>query len=89
METYSTELRRILLDLEDLPVRKSLTLTDLAHDGFGGMVVFRSSQKTYVFQREFYKGRSRWADSHTECAQELECYLLTGKLQEPDKVRAF
>jgi hypothetical protein len=81
-----TEVMRILANVTDLPVGKSLILPALAHDGFGGVVVKRYSKKTYVFQREFSKERSRWADSLPDTIAEIRQYVRTGVLTPPDSV---
>lgn len=83
------EVMRILANVADLPVGKSLTLADSAYDGFGGMVIKRSSTKTYVFQREFSRERSRWADSLPDTIAEIRTYVRTGKLAEPDRIIGF
>ena len=83
------ETERILANMADLPVGKSLTLEDIAHDGFGGMTVKRHSEKTFVFQRTGFIGRSRWADGLAQCYEELETYVLTGLLREPDRIVGF
>ena len=87
------EVRRILANVADLPIGGKLLLPDLANDGFGGMYVKRArtgtASKTWVFQREFYMGRSRWAHGLAECIEELETYVLTGHLREPDRIVGF
>ena len=83
------ECERILANVADLPVGKTLTLADIAHDGLGGMVVKRHSRDTLVFQRVGSKERSRWADGLSQAYEEIEAYVLTGHLKNPDKVRGF
>jgi len=82
----SAEAQRILSNVADLPVGGTITLPDIANDGWGGMVVKRHSAKTLVFQREFMKGRSRWADGLAQALEDIEVYVATGKLHEPDRV---
>lgn len=90
---HTAEVQRILANIADLPVGASLTLADIAHDGFGGMIVKRTrsgnATPTYVFQREFAHERSRWADGLAQAIEEVETYVNTGKLQEPDKIVGF
>lgn len=83
------EVQRILSNVADLPIGKCLTLAmRYTGDGLGGMIVKRSRRNTWVFQREFYIGRSRWADGLAQCLEEIEHYVKTGRLQEPDRVLA-
>lgn len=83
---HSAEVQLILANIADLQPGMSLTLADLAHDGFGGVVVKRSRAhgNPLVFQREFSRERSRWADSLADAMREVEVYVNTGKLHEPD-----
>lgn len=85
----AAEVSRILANMADLPIGKQLLLADLAHDGFGGMVVKRHAKKTYVFQREFSRHRSRWADGLPDAMEEIRQYVRTGKLSEPDRIVGF
>ena len=80
------EASRILANVADIPVNSSLQLADLAQDGFGGMNVFRTRKRTWLFQREFYTARGRFADGLARCLDEIEFYLTSnGHLQGPDK----
>lgn len=79
----------MLSELMALPVGASRVFLDRAFDGFGGMVVKRHSAHTLVFQRQGFKARSRWADTHAEAREEIETYLDTGKLNEPDKIKGW
>ena len=83
------ETERILANVADLPVGKTITLEDTAHDGFGGVVVKRHSRNTLVFQRQFSRERSRWADGLAQAYEEIETYVATGKLHEADRVQGF
>lgn len=89
MTKAELEVERILQNVADLPVGKTLTLADIAHDGFGGMVVKRHSRNTLVFQREHAHERSRWADGIAQAYEEIETYVNTGKLHEPDRIIGF
>jgi len=87
--TATPDLQRILSNIADIPIGKTIRLEDRAKDGFGGMIVKRSRRSTWVFQREFCNIRSRWADSLSDCLMEIDAYLGTGKLHEPDSVAGF
>lgn len=76
----------LLTQLTELPVGKSVVLKDRAGDGFGGLRVTRHSEHTLVFQRVGHRGRSRWADGPDEVREELQTYIMSGKLKEPDKI---
>lgn len=93
MKTVQTETQRecerILANVADLPIGKSLTLPDIAHDGWGGMVVKRYSRDTLVFQREGSSERSRWADGLSRSYEEIEHYVSTGKLPPAAKQQWF
>lgn len=78
------EVERILANVADLPIGKTILLEDTAHDGFGGVVVKRHSRETLVFQRQFSQERSRWADGLSQAYEEIEAYVQTGRLQEAD-----
>ena len=79
------EVHRILANIADLPRGGKLLLADLAHDGFGGMHVFHTSSGSYLFQREFYTARGRFADTKAHCIAEIEHYVDSGMLSGPDK----
>jgi hypothetical protein len=79
------EVMRILANVSDLPRGGKLTLADLAHDGFGGMNVFHNRSGSYLFQREFYTARGRFADNKAQCIEEIEHYVDSGMLSGPDK----
>jgi hypothetical protein len=79
----------ILTRVMELPVGRSILFPDRAQDGFGGMVVKRYSWHTLVFQRAGSQERSRWADGLEQARREIETYLQTGKLREPDKVQGW
>ena len=84
------EAQRILSNVADIPKGGKLTLADLAADGFGGMNVFRTQRGGWLFQREFYRARGRFADNLPECLEEIEFYLTSGgHLSGPDNVRGF
>ena len=89
MSAAQLETERILANVSDLPVGKSLTLADIAHDGFGGMIVKRHSPKTFVFQRTGSQDRSRWADGITQLYEEVEAYVMTGTLHAADQIVGF
>jgi hypothetical protein len=76
----------LLRRLTELPVGQTVILEDRARDGFGGLLAKRHSQHTFVFQRVGHQGRSRWADGPDEVREELDAYVGTGKLREPDKI---
>jgi len=78
---------RIYSNARDLPVGKSLTLPPAnSSDDFGGLVIKRNSAKTFVFQREFYRTRSRWADTPADAIREITYYLVTGNLHPSDNL---
>ncbi len=80
------EASRILANVADIPIGGSLQLADLAQDGFGGMNVFRTRKGTWLFQREFYNARGRFADGLAQALTEIEFYLTSnGHLSGPDK----
>ncbi len=82
----NAEAQRILANVADIPVGGNLMLADLAADGFGGMNVFRTRNGTWLFQREFYTQRGRFADGLSQCLEEIEFYVLSnGHLSGPDK----
>lgn len=84
------EAQRILSNVADVPKGGKLTLADLAGDGFGGMNVFRTRRGGWLFQREFYTARGRFADNLPQCLDEIEFYLTSGgHLQGPDKNAGF
>jgi hypothetical protein len=83
------ETERILANVADLPIGKTITLADIAHDGLGGMVIKRHSRSTVVFQRQFSRERSRWADELAEAYDEIMVYVMTGKLHEADRIVGF
>lgn len=89
MSPAELEAHRILANVADLPVRGSLILADLAHDGFGGMKVMRTRANTWMFQREGYTARGRFADGLAQCLEEIEVYVNSGKLAEPDHCKGF
>jgi hypothetical protein len=89
MSAVQLEVERILANVTDLPIGKSLLLADIAHDGFGGVTVKRNSRYTVVFQRQFSRERSRWADNIQQVYEEIEAYVQTGKLREPDQIIGF
>ena len=82
----TTEASRILANVADIPIGGSLQLADLAQDGFGGMNVFHTRKGTWLFQREFYTQRGRFADGLAQCLEEIEFYILSnGHLSGPDQ----
>lgn len=86
----SKEALRILENVADLPKGRSLTLSAIDNsDGYGGCVVLHSRSGPYVFQREGYQGRSRWADNLSQALEEIEAWVNTGRLHEPDKIVGF
>ena len=86
MTKEAIEAQRILATVADIPVGGKLTLEDLAHDGFGGMNVFRSRKGTWLFQRADYTARGRFADGLAQCLREIEFYVTSGgHLSGPDK----
>ena len=79
----------LLAQLVDLPVGKSVVLVDRAGDGFGGLRVKRHSQHTLVFQRTGSQEGSRWADGPDQAREELQAYVASGKLREPDRIKGW
>jgi len=79
----------LLTRLSELPVGRAVVLADRAEDGFGGLLVKRHAKHTYVFQRTNHMGRSRWADGPEQAREELQSYVATGKLREPDNVKGW
>jgi hypothetical protein len=82
-------IEHLLTRLTELPVGASVVLADRAGDGFGGLLVKRHSTRTLVFQRTGSQERSRWADGPDQAREEIQTYIDTGKLQEPDKVKGW
>lgn len=87
------ETERILANVADLPVGKTITLLSakqedpIAYDGFGGLVVKRHSNSTFVFQRQHDTERSRWADNLGEAYEEIAYWVEHGKLHPPTSER--
>lgn len=82
----AAEASRILANVADIPIGGSLHLPDLAHDGLGGMNVFHTRRGTWLFQRELYTQRGRFADGLAQCLEEIEFYILSnGHLSGPDR----
>ena len=79
-------LEGLLTRIRELQIGESLILPNRADDGLGGLVVKRHSRRTYIFQREGFVDRSRWADDADEERRELATYLATGKLNEPEEI---
>jgi hypothetical protein len=79
----------LLTRLSDLPVGHSVMLADRAEDGFGGLLVKRHAKHTLVFQRTGFKARSRWADGPEQAREELQSYITSGKLREPDRIKGW
>jgi hypothetical protein len=83
-------IEKLLTRLTDLPVGASVLLPDRAGDGFGGLLVKRHARHTLVFQRTGSQERSRWADGPDQAREEIQTYIDTGKLHEPDfKIRGW
>lgn len=89
MTPQQLDIEGLLAQLADLPVGWSVTLPDRANDGLGGLTAKRYSKYTLVFQRTGFLGRSRWADGPDEARRELQAYLDTGKLLDPDNVKGW
>lgn len=90
MTPMELEAQRILSNVADIPMRGKLILADLAQDGFGGMNVFRTGSGGWLFQRERYTARGRFADNLAQCIEEIEFYLTSGgHLSGPDKGASF
>jgi hypothetical protein len=80
---------QLLTRLTELPVGRAVVLADRAEDGFGKLLVKRHSKHTLVFQRTNFMGRSRWADGPEQAREELQSYVESGKLREPDRIKGW
>jgi hypothetical protein len=82
-------IENLLAKLTELPVGESVVLKDRAGDGLGGLQVTRHSEYTLIFQRVNRLGRWHRADGTDEVRGELQAYVASGKLREPDKTKGW